>query len=290
MLNIEKYKVAGEIKLTNYSTSIVHDYSKDELEKELKDLGKKLGKFQDVMYAHNKYGVLIILQGMDAAGKDGLVSAVFGQLNPRGSTVSSFKKPSNLELKHDYLWRHNLALPERGKFAIFNRSHYENVLVTRVNPEYLLNENLPDILKPEDADEAFWEKRFKQIKKFEKHIAQNGTIVLKFFLNVSKDEQKKRLLDRLNDKEKHWKFAEGDLKTRSQWTEYMTCYEDAINKTSKDYAPWFVIPSDDKLTARYLTASIIHQEMKKYKDIDEPTMSKSELALFEDYRKELNKD
>lgn len=290
MLNIEEYKVSAEIKLKDFAQSVNLTLTKDDLEKELDEQGKKLGKLQDIMYAHKKYGVLIILQGMDASGKDGLVNAVFRHFNPRGTTVSSFKTPNELELKHDYLWRHYLALPERGKFAIFNRSHYENVLVTRVNPDYLLNEHLPNVLKPEDADDKFWQRRFKQINRFEKHIARNGTIVLKFFLNVSKDEQKKRLLDRLDDKDKHWKFAESDLKTRAQWNDYMVCYEDAINKTSKKYAPWFIIPADDKLTARYLVASIIHQEIKQYKDIEEPTLSEKELALFDDYRKILNKD
>lgn len=290
MLNIENYKVVNQIKLSDCETTAKHDFSKEELQNEIEQYSKKLSKLQDVMYAHKRYAVLIILQGMDASGKDGLVSEVFKYFNPRGTVVSSFKTPNELELKHDYLWRHYLALPERGKYAIFNRSHYENVLVTRVNPEYLLNENLPNILKPEDADDAFWEQRFKQITRFEKHIVQNGTIVLKFFLNVGKDEQKKRLLDRLDDKEKHWKFAEGDLKSREQWEQYMACYEEAINITSKKHAPWFIIPADDKTTARYLVANIIHDELKQYKDIEEPVMSEEELALFDKYRKVLNKD
>ena len=246
----------------------------------------KLSELQEVMYAHNRYGVLICLQGMDAAGKDSLVREVFKEFNARGVVIHSFKTPNSSELEHDYLWRHYLALPEKGKFTVFNRTHYENVLVTRVHPEYILNENLPGIEKVEDITPQFWENRFEQINNFEKHISQNGTIVLKFFLNMSKEEQRKRLLHRLENGEDNWKFSISDLKERELWDDYMKCYEEAINKTSKENAPWFVIPADDKEMARYIVAKIIWEEMQKYTDIKEPELDEKvqkDIELYKNY-------
>jgi len=282
---IEELKFRKQSKLKDFKTEFNLDDSKSDLKEQLDGLGKKLSKIQDILYAHNRYGVLIVIQGMDTAGKDGLIREVFKHFNPRGTVVHTFKVPSTRELQHDYLWRHYVALPERGKFSIFNRSHYENVLVTRVNPEYLLSENLPDVLAPEDANFDFWERRYNQIINFEEHIAANGTIVVKFYLNLSKDEQKKRLLDRLNDTDKNWKFNKGDLTARSKWDTYMAYYEEAMQKTSKDHAPWYVIPADDKTTARCIVAEILLETMKKYTDIKEPTLSDEELALFDEYRK-----
>lgn len=284
---IDELRFGKQSKLSAFKTDINLENSKSNLKEKLEDLGKELSKIQDIMYAHNRYGVLVVIQGMDTSGKDGLVREVFKHFNPRGTVVHTFKVPTLKELQHDYLWRHYIALPERGKFVIFNRSHYENVLVTRVNPEFLLNENLSDILSTEDVNMDFWEERFKQIINFEEHIARNGTIVVKFYLHLSKDEQKKRLLDRLNNTDKNWKFNKGDLIAREKWDMYMEYYEEAMQKTSKDKAPWYIIPADDKTTARCIVAEVLLETMKKYTDIKEPTLSDEELALFNEYRNTL---
>jgi PPK2 family polyphosphate:nucleotide phosphotransferase len=261
--------------------------SDDEKVGKLDKIQKKLSELQDVMYAHNKYSVLICLQGMDTSGKDSLIREVFKEFNPRGVVVYSFKTPNSTELEHDYLWRHYIALPEKGKFAIFNRTHYENVLVTRVHPEYILGENLPGINSVDDITPSFWENRIEEINDFEKHIAQNGMIVLKFFLHLSKEEQRTRLLRRLEEEKHHWKFSPADLKERQHWDEYQKYYEEAINQTSKKHAPWYVVPADDKEMARYIVAKIIWEEMQQYTDIKEPELDDKIKANFEMYKKEL---
>ncbi|MCR8666126.1 polyphosphate kinase 2 family protein [Aestuariibaculum sp. M13] len=283
---MEKYKVTSNITLKELETKVVINDAK----KELKQVRKKLGKIQDTMYAHGKYAVLVCLQGMDTAGKDSLIREVFRDFNTRGIIVHSFKVPTDLELKHDYLWRHYIALPARGKFGIFNRTHYENVLVTRVHPEYILGENLPTVTKVEDVNDAFWDKRFQQINEFEQHISENGTIIFKFFLNLSKKEQKSRLLRRLEKQEKNWKFSPGDLKEREEWDLYQECYEDAINRTSKPHAPWYAIPADDKESARYLVAKIMYDTLKEYKDIEEPELDDEIKKHLEKYKEQLNNE
>ncbi|RZJ55353.1 MAG: polyphosphate kinase 2 family protein [Flavobacterium sp.] len=264
--------------------------SEDRIKEALKDTGKELSSLQDKMYANNRYGMLICLQGMDTSGKDSLVREVFKRFNVRGVVVHSFKTPTSAELEHDYLWRHYIALPEKGKFAVFNRSHYENVLVSRVHPEYLLNENLPGINEVEDVPDDFWQQRFNQINNFEQHLAQNGTIVLKFFLNLSKDEQKERLLRRLENPKHNWKFAPGDLEERALWDKYQEYYQDAINNTSKPHAPWYIIPADDKAAARYIVAQAILDELSKYKDIKEPELDDEVKAHISQYREALNNE
>lgn len=279
-INIDDFKVTKPILLKNLPTELS---IKGDFESELEKVRVKLGKFQDVMYAHNKYSVLICLQGMDTSGKDSLIREVFKDFNVRGVVVHSFKVPNSTELEHDYLWRHYIALPEKGKFAVFNRTYYENVLVTRVHPEYILGENLPGINAVEDINDEFWNNRFQQINNFEKHISQNGTIVLKFFLNMSKDVQRKRLLKRLENAEDNWKFSSGDLKERKLWDQYMDCYEDAINKTSTEIAPWNVVPADDKEMCRYIIAKIILENLQKLSDVKEPELNqkdKENLSLF----------
>ena len=288
-INVKQYKVTSEIQLSDYKTNVELD-DDDDVKKELKKLRKKLGKLQDTLYAHGKYGVLICLQGMDTAGKDSMIREVFKDFNTRGIVVHSFKVPTSLELNHDYLWRHYIALPSRGKFSIFNRTHYENVLVTRVHPEYILGENLPDINTVADIDERFWEQRFEQIRNFEKHISENGTLIFKFFLNLSKSEQKNRLLRRIELKEKNWKFSPGDLKERKLWDKYQVCYQDAINKTSTKNAPWYVIPADHKPSARYIVAKIIYDKLKEFDDIEEPELSDKIKANLDLYKKELNEE
>ena len=249
-----------------------------------------MGEWQDILYAHGKYAVLVCLQGMDTSGKDSLIREVFKGFNSRGVVVHSFKVPTSLELKHDYLWRHYLALPPRGKFGVFNRTHYENVIVTRVHPEYVLNENLPNVNTLEEIDEKFWDRRFEEIRDFEEHLVANGTIIFKFFLNLSKEEQRQRLLRRLDKGTKNWKFSPGDLKERKLWDKYRDYYEDAINRTSTEKAPWYVIPADDKPTARYLVAKILHDELLKYTDVVEPKLSPEIYKNLDEYREELKKE
>jgi PPK2 family polyphosphate:nucleotide phosphotransferase len=289
-IKIEDFKVSKPITLDGSHTKLDLDTSKDDLKERLKDTRKELGKLQDKLYAHGKYAVLVCLQGMDTAGKDSLIREVFKDFNVRGVVVHSFKVPTDLEKKHDYLWRHYIALPERGKFGVFNRTHYENVLVTRVHPDYILGENLPDVNNVDDIDEAFWNRRFEQINNFEKTISQNGTIIFKFFLNLSKDEQKHRLLRRLDKPDKNWKFSPGDLDERELWDDYQKCYEDAINRTSKPHAPWYIIPADDKKTSRVIVADIMLQELKKYKDIQEPELPPKIEAKISEYKERLKND
>lgn len=290
-LNAADFIVTNPVKLSELPTRLETGASKKQKKKALKKIGKKLGKMQDVLYAHNRYGVLVVIQGMDTSGKDSLIRETFSKFNPRGVVVHSFKTPTRRELQYDYLWRHYVALPQKGKYSIFNRSHYENVLVTRVNPHYLLNENIPGIENVEDIPADFWDKRFNQIRNFEKHIVQNGTIVFKFFLHLSKEEQRKRLLRRLEKENKNWKFALSDLSERKLWDEYWEYYQQAINNTSLPFAPWYIIPADDKREARYIVAKIIYEEMKKYIDIIEPQMDSSIKENIEKYKDKLrNRD
>lgn len=261
-----------------------------ELKNDLEKVRRELGEFQDILYAHGKYSVLVCLQGMDTAGKDSLIREVFKDFNVRGVVVHSFKVPTALELKHDYIWRHYIALPAKGKFGIFNRTHYENVLVTRVHPEYILGENIPGVHSVDDIDQGFWDKRFDQINNFEKHIAENGTIIFKFFLHLSKEEQRQRLLRRLRLKQKHWKFSPGDLKERKLWNGYQQCYEEAIKNTTKPHAPWYVIPADNKKGARLIVARILLEELKKYKDITEPQLDDEIKANLETYNQQLENE
>ncbi|RDK84767.1 PPK2 family polyphosphate kinase [Marinirhabdus gelatinilytica] len=289
-VSISNYKVVGSTKISDLKSHEDFGASKKKLEKELEKTREKLGELQDTLYAHGKYAVLVCLQGMDTAGKDSLIREVFKDFNARGVVVHSFKVPTELEKNHDYLWRHYIALPARGKFGVFNRTHYENVLVTRVHPEYILGENLPDVNSVADIDKEFWDKRFEQINNFERTIAENGTLIFKFFLNLSKEEQKNRLLRRLNKPNKHWKFSPGDLKERKLWDSYMDCYEDILNRTSHPHAPWYAIPADDKPAARYIVASILLEELEKYKDIKEPELDADVKARIEEFKDQLQNE
>jgi len=289
-VDISAYKVEKPVSLQNKLT--VNDLGSDEkeLKKQLKNIREELGEFQDTLYAHGKYSVLICLQGMDTAGKDSLIREVFKDFNVRGVEVHSFKVPTELELSHNYLWRHYLVLPAKGIFGVFNRTHYENVLVTRVHPEYILGENIPGVHEVSDIDDKFWEKRFEQINNFERHLAENGAIIFKFFLHLSKEEQRQRLLRRLKLRKKNWKFSPGDLKERKLWGKYQECYEDAINQTSKSYAPWFVVPADNKKAARVIVASVLLEELKKYTDIVEPELDDEIKANLEMYKEQLENE
>lgn len=289
-INITTYQAENTLKLSEISTFNDLNSSDKELKKRLEDVRKELGKFQDTLYAHGKYGILVCLQGMDTSGKDSLIREVFKDFNARGVVVHSFKVPTELELKHDYLWRHYIALPARGKFSVFNRTHYENVLVTKVHPEYIIGENIPGIESVSDIDDGFWENRYRQINDFERHISENGTLIFKFFLHLSKEEQRQRLLRRLRLKEKNWKFSAGDLKERKLWNEYQTCYEKAINETSKPHAPWYIIPADNKKAARVIVATILLEALKKHKDVAEPELDEKIKANLESFKQQLEKE
>lgn len=284
-MKLEKYKVSEQIELQQKATfELIED-----AEKKLKKTRKKLADIQNTMYAEGKYSALICLQGMDTAGKDSLIREVFKQFNVRGVEVHSFKVPTELELKHDFLWRHYIALPAKGKVGVFNRTHYENVLVTRVHPEYVFSENIPTVKSLEDLNDDFYFRRMERINEFEKHVAESGTIILKFFLHLSKEEQKNRLLRRLNIPEKNWKFSSGDLKERKLWDAYQQCYEDLLNRTSTSYAPWYVIPADDKPTARYIVATTIWETFKSY-NFKEPNLPQKDLDRIEEFKAQLNNE
>jgi PPK2 family polyphosphate:nucleotide phosphotransferase len=284
------YKVDKHFDLLKRATHEDFGLAEKALKKRLKKIRKDLGEFQDTLYAHGKYGVLICIQGMDTAGKDSLIREVFKDFNVRGVVVHSFKVPTSKELKHDYLWRHYIALPERGKFSVFNRTHYENVLVTKVHPEYILGENIPGIDTVADIDDTFWENRYRQINDFERHIAENGTIVFKFFLHLSKEEQRQRLLRRLRLREKNWKFSAADMRERKLWDSYQSSYQEALSKTSKEHAPWYIVPADNKPAARIIFASILLEALKKYKEVKEPELDTKIKANLEIFKNELEKE
>ena len=282
---MDNYKVTTQINLNDFTTNEVDEKAG----KKLKKIRKKISELQDTMYAEGKYSALICLQGMDTSGKDSLIREVFKDVNARGVVVHSFKVPTELELKHDYIWRHYIALPAKGKIGVFNRTHYENVLVTRVHPEYVFGENIPSIKSIADLNDDFYNKRMEEINNFEKHIADNGTIILKFYLNLSKEEQKNRLLRRLRLKEKNWKFSPGDLKERKLWDKYQFCYQELLNKTSKENAPWFIIPADDKPTARLIVAKTILNTLEQY-NFKEPELPAKYKVEIENYKSQLERE
>lgn len=265
--------------------------SKKKLKDELKDLTKELGELQHQLYAEDRRSILCVFQAMDAAGKDSTIRAVFNRVNPTGCHVSSFKKPSSLELDHDFLWRSTTQLPERGQIGIFNRSYYEEGLVVRVHPEFLRYQRLPDL--PIDLNEKsladFWENRYESFNDFEKHLARNGTLVLKFWLNVSKEEQKNRFLSRLDEPEKHWKFSSSDLKERGYWDDYMEAYQELLTHTTKPWAPWHAIPADNKLYMRVQVAKIIVENLKKMNP-QYPVAQQKEVDQFDEMRTALNNE
>ena len=285
-----RVKPGQVVNLQTYSTDYDgNTLTKSEAQDLLEDGIKQLAEVQEKLYAQNQYGVLIILQAMDAAGKDSAIKHIMSGFNPLGVKVHSFKTPTPHELDHHYLWRHIIALPGRGEIAIHNRSHYENVLVTRVHPEYILNERLPGIDSIDKIKKEFWTNRFKQINRFEQNISEDGTIILKFFLHIYRGEQKKRFLERIDDPEKHWKFSIGDLKERQRWDDYQSAYEEAISATSTDRAPWFIIPADDKWYARLAMAGIIYKQFKAL-HIDYPSLTELQKVQLKQGRDMLAKE
>lgn len=275
-MNIEQFRVKeGEkLDLDNRQTDFTGNYTdKHAAKKDLKSNIKQLRELQRMLYAHDRYALLIIFQAMDAAGKDGAIRHVMSGLNPQGTQVFSFKKPSSEERDHDYMWRCMKALPERGRIGIFNRSYYEDVLIVRVHNFILQGKQLPNEIK---NDPNLWQQRFEQIRNFEKYLTENGIQVVKFFLHVSKEEQRQRFLARIDTPEKNWKLSPGDVKERGYWDEYMNAYTDAIQNTSTENAPWYVIPADHKWFSRVTVSNVLINKMQsldmKYPELDEEQM------------------
>jgi PPK2 family polyphosphate:nucleotide phosphotransferase len=292
-----KVPVGKAINLKDYNSCWIPKWSQKQEEREGKKVAKeqalkllesnrqKLVDLQELFWASGTYSMLIILQGMDAAGKDGTISHVMSGFNPQGCQVTSFKAPSAEELDHDFLWRHAKALPERGRIGIFNRSYYEDVLIVKVRPEILEKQKLPN----EKSGKLFWNQRYEDINMFERHLVRNGTVILKFFLNVSKKEQKQRLLERLDHPNKEWKFSLTDLSERSKWSDYMEAYEDMLNKTTTEWAPWYIIPADKKWVVHASISELILSKIKKM-DLKYPVLSKQDCVALEKAKAELEKE
>lgn len=288
-MKIDKFRVAegSKVNLKNHPTDFTDGFNdKKEAIKDLEKNVLRLAELQDVLYAENVHSLLLIFQAMDAAGKDSVIKHVMSGINPQGCQVTSFKQPSAEELEHDFLWRSQKALPERGRIGIFNRSHYEEVLIVRVHPNILQSQPLPDSVK---NDKNIWKKRYEQIRDWEDMLDYNGTNVLKFFLNVSLDEQKKRFLDRIEQPDKNWKFNTGDSKERALWPDYMKAYEDAMEATSTDRSPWFIIPADKKWFTRLAVSEIIVQKMESLK-LKYPTVTEAHRAELLESKKILESE
>lgn len=271
---------------TDYTAGITSD---KEAKKLLKQANKRLYHLQLKLYATDNHSVLIVFQAMDAAGKDSTIRHVFSGVNPTGFQVSSFKAPSKNELDQDFLWRCQQALPQRGRIGIFNRSHYEEVLVCKVHPTFVLGQNIPGINSENDLTFEFWEHRYTSICNWEQHLVKNGTIILKFFLNVSQNEQKRRFISRIEETKKNWKFSFGDLKERALWPKYMEAYQDAITHTAHPSAPWFVIPADNKPIMRALVAQIVAEQLEAL-NLQYPTVGPKEHEEMQEALKILNNE
>jgi PPK2 family polyphosphate:nucleotide phosphotransferase len=291
-MNSNKYKIKSgkDFKLSKIDThSGINPSKKETFKLELLNDIEEISKLQNKLFAENRQSLLIILQGMDSSGKDGTIKHIMSGVNPQGVWVYSFKHPSALELEHDYLWRHTQKLPGHGQITIFNRSHYENVLISRVHPKIILAERLPGIDSTGKIGKGFWKMRYKQINNFERNIVQNGTHILKFFLHISKHEQRIRFLERIKNKEKHWKFSSSDITERKYWADYQFAYEEAIKHTSTKISPWYVIPADDKLYAHLLIGKIILEKLKKMNP-SFPPLDKKERELLKQAKKNLEKE
>jgi len=284
-VNTSIYRVEEnkQLKLSALKTNPEDYLDKEEAAEYLAKLKQKMFELQEKLYAENMKSVLIIFQAMDAAGKDSVIKHVMRGLNPQGCQVFSFKQPSSEELDHDFLWRYYKALPERGRIGIHNRSHYENVLVCKVHPVFAANESR---LPPEAINEKFWKRRYDSIRNFEEHLLASQTVVLKFFLNVSKKEQKERLLERLDKPAKNWKFSAGDLDERDLWEDYMDAYQRALNETSTSPSPWYIIPADKKWFARLIVCQVIVDALESL-GLQYPQLNDEEIALLEASRKKL---
>lgn len=276
----------GSFKLANAPHTPAVDEGKKMYKAKLAECVAEMSELQRILYAHDKHALLLVFQAMDAAGKDSTIRAVMSGVDPTGCQVFSFKRPSSLELDHDFLWRSAKRLPERGRIGIFNRSYYEEVLVVRVHPGILSSQRIPEL--PQDRETVF-KNRFESIRDHEKHLARNGTVIVKFFLNVSKEEQRNRFLSRLDTPEKNWKFELGDIKERKYWNTYMQCYEDAMNETSRAYAPWHCIPADNKSFMRLKVAEVVVETLKTMK-LKYPEVDPDERAAFAETKIHLLQD
>jgi PPK2 family polyphosphate:nucleotide phosphotransferase len=252
----------GSFNLKDQVTDIDTPMVKKDLKELLEQDREVIADLQDVLYASADRSVLLIFQAMDAAGKDSCIRHVMSGVNPQGVQVHSFKAPSTLERGHDFLWRHAKAIPPKGYIGIHNRSHYEEVLVTKVHPAFILGQNLPGIRTVKDINKKFWEQRYASIRNFEEHLAANGTVIMKFFLYMSRDQQKQRFLERIEDPDKNWKFSANDVKERTYWKDYMAAYEDAIRETAAPHAPWFIIPADDQWESRALVGRLLREQLQ----------------------------
>lgn len=288
---VSKFKVHNgkSFSLKDFDPGYSDGFEKENAKAILKNLIAETFDVQTELYAANKYALLIIFQAMDAAGKDSAISHTLSGLNPQACQVFSFKQPSTEDYEHDFLWRHYRALPERGRIGIHNRSHYENVLITKVHPELLLNEHLPGITEVKDIHPKFWAKRYESIRSFENHLVDNGTVIIKFFLHVSKHEQKERFLERIDDPKKNWKFAAADIEERRRWSDYMEAYETAIQETATKACPWYVIPADKKWFTRIAISSIILDTLKGLK-LKYPVLDKVEKEKLDESKKLLLKE
>jgi len=253
---------SGSFRLKDHSCDLPTDLDKKALKKQLEEDRERISDLQDRLYASGKHALLLIFQAMDAAGKDSCIRQVMSGVNPQGVRVWSFKAPSSLERSHDFLWRHHQAVPERGHIGIHNRSHYEEVLVTRVHPEFILGQNIPSIASVKDIDAQFWEARYAAIRAWEKHLADSGTAIMKFYLHVSRNAQKKRFLERIDDPEKNWKFNPGDVKERGHWDAYMHAYEQAIGATATPHAPWYIVPADEQWETRAIVGRLVRERLE----------------------------
>ena len=280
-----RYDGSGKFHLKDHKTDAKGDLDKEAAQEILEANKKRLVEFQEKLYAQDRWSVLIVFQAMDAAGKDSAIKAIFEGINPQGCEVSAFKAPSSKELDHDFLWRHAIALPERGHIGIFNRSHYEECLVTRVHPEILAKEKLPARVVTKDI----WKERFEDITAWERYLSRNGTIVLKFFLNLSKEEQRLRFLDRLEEPGKQWKFSMDDIKERALWPRYQAVYQDIVRHTATKHAPWYVVPADHKWFGRVVIGSVIVAALEGL-DLRFPRADKASAAEFDNVRKALQKE
>ncbi|BAL75074.1 polyphosphate kinase 2 family protein [Bradyrhizobium cosmicum] len=280
-----RYDGSGKFHLKDHKTNEKGDLDKEKAQDILEANKERLADFQEKLYAQDRWSLLLIFQGMDAAGKDSAIKALFEGINPQGCDVHAFKQPTSHELDHDFLWRHVVALPARGHIGIFNRSHYEECLVTRVHPDILAKEQLP----PKLITKNIWRERFEDITAFERYLSRNGTIVLKFFLNVSREEQRQRFLERLEVPAKQWKFSMGDIKERALWPRYQAVYQDIVRHTATAHAPWYVVPADHKWFARVVIGSAIVAALDKL-DLRFPRADKSSLEEFKEIRKALEKE
>jgi PPK2 family polyphosphate:nucleotide phosphotransferase len=287
-MDIKNFSIPSDktIRLKDFDPAFTDGFrNKEEAKEKLDNDIQEMAKLQDILYANSQYGILMVIQAMDAAGKDGIIKHVMSGINPQGCEVYSFKIPSTEELKHDYMWRCTQRIPEKGRIGIFNRSYYEEVLVVRVHPEIINYQNLPAFKN----NEEFWDNRFEDINNIENYLFRNGIIILKFFLHVSKEEQRNRFLDRINNEEKNWKFSASDAKERRYWDDYQLAYEIMLNKTNTEHAPWYIIPADKKWFTRAAVSEIIVRNLRKL-NLEYPKISKEKREELLDIKKMLENE